>query len=356
MSHITSAPSNIALIKYMGKARSDQNLPINSSLSYTLKHLRSYVRLTQKENGGVTWAPLIGDSFQPIKLSENGVYKFIRHFEFLKEFWQLNDEKLNHYLIESANNFPSDCGLASSASSFAALTMAAARELRGIDSQNFLVSYKDKNDQNLNNDQPSQGSQLASRDLSNFKKDDLAILSSKGSGSSCRSFFEPWGLWSVNGFCCEVSDIPYQELIHLVILVEDQKKAISSSDAHRLVIKSSSFVGRPERAESRLINLLKNLREKNWKESYHLVWDEFMDMHELFHNCTPSFSYISEGSRVVLKVIQSYWEIKNDGPLVTMDAGPNVHLLFRMECGDMANELKNKLGIQFKILDSRTKN
>ena len=36
MEWFAKAPSNIALIKYMGKKDAELNLPMNSSLSYTL--------------------------------------------------------------------------------------------------------------------------------------------------------------------------------------------------------------------------------------------------------------------------------------------------------------------------------
>ena len=43
-----SAPSNIALIKYMGKTDYNGNKPTNSSLSYTLTHLNTHVEIEPK--------------------------------------------------------------------------------------------------------------------------------------------------------------------------------------------------------------------------------------------------------------------------------------------------------------------
>ena len=45
MHWLAQAPSNIALIKYMGKKDENSNLPDNSSLSYTLNNLLSTVKL-----------------------------------------------------------------------------------------------------------------------------------------------------------------------------------------------------------------------------------------------------------------------------------------------------------------------
>jgi diphosphomevalonate decarboxylase len=99
-----SAPSNIALIKYMGKTKSEVNLPSNASLSFTLEHLRSFVVLEPSESGSDDWKPLPG--FARMELSEKGRTKFINHFGRLKTQWQIP----GHYVISSANNFPSDCG------------------------------------------------------------------------------------------------------------------------------------------------------------------------------------------------------------------------------------------------------
>lgn len=40
-----SAPSNIALIKYMGKTDAVSNKPTNVSISYTLDELKTFVRM-----------------------------------------------------------------------------------------------------------------------------------------------------------------------------------------------------------------------------------------------------------------------------------------------------------------------
>ena len=55
-----SAPSNIALIKYMGKTSESGNWPTNASLSYTLEHLRSFVVLEPEGGEQDQWKPLAG--------------------------------------------------------------------------------------------------------------------------------------------------------------------------------------------------------------------------------------------------------------------------------------------------------
>lgn len=289
-----SAPSNIALIKYMGKVASESNLPSNASLSYTLEHLRSFVTIEESLGlSGDEWQPLEG--MPRLELSENGKRKFIAHFGRLKELWSIP----GFYVVRSANNFPSDCGLASSASSFAALTMAAGElaRARGI-----------------------AGGDYSAEALSRFSR--------RGSGSSCRSFFSPWAMWRGEG--AEIAKLDVK-LEHAVVVVEAGRKSVSSSEAHKRVTTSLLYQRRTERAEQRLDDLMKALKRGEWRASFEICWNEFWDMHALFETSRPAFGYMTAGSHEVLNVLRNIWSETGDGPLVTMDAGANIHVLLRAE-------------------------
>ena len=283
----TSAPSNLALIKYMGKVEAFGNKPTNASLSWTMENLRTEVEIMESTSAVDQWAPL-----QDMKLKPQGVEKFLKHFKFLKDQWKVTD----HYLIKSGNNFPSDCGLASSASSFAALTLAAAEK------------FKYSHPQPWGED-----------------RGELSKLSRQGSGSSCRSFFSPWALWKDEG--AESIDLPLR-LHHAVVILENEPKKVSSSEAHKRVVTSPKFVGRVKRAEQKLEELISVIRKSEWKIGRELVWDEFEDMHELFHTSQVPFSYITPKARDILNWAQTSFKQEGHGPWVTLDAGPNIHFLF----------------------------
>lgn len=314
-----SAPSNIALIKYMGKTSSQDNLPTNSSLSWTIEDLRTFVRITLREDLTVDqWAPLQGERFAELQLSEKSKERFLNHFTKLKSKFGITQ----NFLIESGNNFPSDCGLASSASSFAALTLTATQAFAQVNEEAKYLSVAEK-----------------------------AELSRLGSGSSCRSFFGPWAVWGSSGV--RPIEFPMHQLLHQCLLIESEKKEVSSSEAHKRVLTSPHFSGRPERAEARLAELMMSLRNADepgsWKRAYEIVWDEFIDIHQLFETSKPSFSYMLPETKTALQFLQDLWKSENDGPLVTMDAGANIHLLYRMD--QMAlrdrvqNHFKNKLTV-----------
>lgn len=321
-------PSNIALIKYMGKVKgAERNKPTNISLSYTLPHLRTRVELHPIAGTYDEWSPLESlisrgpqkpqeSLWIPTTLSDRGRKRYLAHFGFLKQKLGV----VGCYSVRSANNFPSDCGIASSASSFAALTQATYQLAR------------------------TQNKKL---DLSLEK---VAELSRVGSGSSIRSFLSPFVVWSESGI--STMPTPFSDLIHQVIVVDHEKKAIGSSDAHERVATSLLFLGRPERAEARMMQLQNAFQEGNWAAAFQVVWAEFWDMHALFSTSQPSFQYMNAGSLKVLEFILKYWEQKGDGPLVTMDAGANVHFLFRSDQAPMSQEVANAMRESFSVISS----
>ncbi len=303
----SEAPSNIALIKYMGKKDPKNNLPANPSLSYTLNKLKTKVSIELTQSESDIWQPLI-DSDMPndIHLSAKAQIRFLKHLEFLKDLYKVKQS----FIVKSNNNFPQSCGIASSASSFAALTKCALDALTDI----------------TGNEKPSISQQ--------------ANLSRQGSGSSCRSFFMPWAIWDEDNV--KSIDLPYQELHHEVIIINKDPKQISSSNAHQLVQNSAAYNGRDKRAHNNLQALIKALSAQDWRSSYEICWEEFQDMHNLFSTCGESFSYITASTKSILNKLQDLWRVENDGPIITMDAGPNIHLLYRLDQLEIANTIKEK--------------
>lgn len=306
MQWFAQAPSNIALIKYMGKKDTKQNTPINPSLSYTLNNLLSSVTLEQHPGKKDIWEPLNIPGTPVFNLPEKAQERFLRHLEFLKA--QANYS--GAFIVKSNNNFPHSSGLASSASSFAALTKCAVIALSEL-TQTSLPSIETQ-----------------------------AQLSRLGSGSSCRSFFSPWALWEEE--TVKAIELPYHELLHQVIVISHAEKKVSSSAAHQLICTSPQYPTRSQRAIQNLKTLLHAFDAKDWKSAYHVCWKEFQDLHSLFSSCSTPFSYITEESNAALKSLQELWQREGDGPIVSMDAGPNIHLLYRTDQADMALKFKQE--------------
>lgn len=319
-------PANIALIKYMGKTDTAHNSPSNPSLSYTLQGLETHVTLTLHDKPYDRWLPLActkndathttfifceqaekNSQSEEFCLSQAAQQRFLTHLAYIKQRLGY----AGHFIVRSANNFPTATGLASSASSFAALTACAVQAITAL----------------------SQGAPLPAKAI--------AQLSQHGSGSSCRSFFSPWALWDETG--ARAIDLPYADLRHAVIILSERHKAVSSSEAHRRVKTSAYFTGRPDRARERLRQLIHALSTKDWTAAFQLVWAEFKDMHRLFETASPPFSYTEKNLLSLLDYLKQSWDNSGDGPLITMDAGPNIHLLFRRDQQLQLKALKKEL-------------
>ena len=107
--------------------------------------------------------------------------------------------------------------------------------------------------------------------------------------------------------------------------------------------KPARILAPAQRAEQHVHALRQALSQKQWRDAYRICFDEFQDMHALFHNACPPFSYMNDAARQLLTRMQMHWDDCGDGPLITMDAGPNIHLLFRGDQHDFAQHYMQAL-------------
>ncbi|MGK5088119.1 hypothetical protein WDW86_11225 [Bdellovibrionota bacterium FG-2] len=312
------APSNIALVKYMGKR--EGNIPENPSLSLTLDALHTVVGVKR----GVAIA---GRTLQCAGLDSVALERAVRHFErvheSVSEHWPsfgLEAVTSGQFLMESHNTFPASSGIASSASSFAAMTLAFLAVLTR-DPGSFKTQWN---------------ASIGAPDSANRELRRLAArLARQGSGSASRSFDGPWVFWE--GEDAQPLKSHLEEVAHFVILVSRAKKAVSSSEAHSRVKSSPLWLGRSERASKRASDIRAALLSGQWNTIAIEVWREMWEMHSLFHTSVEPFSFWEPGSLEVLKEFMPLFAQGAGGererrenarlPMVTMDAGPNVHVI-----------------------------
>lgn len=309
------APSNIALVKYMGKEDAKVNQASNPSISMTLDRLCSVAEVEWTSGSEPEWqprAPTTPEILGPMALevpdlSPKGRDRILAFASrCLKEIpavlarHGLSNSRTTaqNPVIRIANSFPAGVGIASSASSFAALTVVLGRAHGGSD---FERAWND----------------------SSALRQDFARLSKTGSGSSGRSMEGPWVHWdgdTIEGVASKVGP-----LVDHVLVIDRTAKAVGSSQAHERVRTSPLWSGRPERALQRAFLVREALREGAWPELCRLSWQEAWEMHSLFHTATPPFTYWRPRTVEVLNEL-SPW-VDKASCLVTLDAGPNVHVL-----------------------------
>lgn len=279
------------------------NIPCNASLSHSIDRFKTKVSLELAER----------DEFEnSMNLSQFSVDRFLNHLSYIKDLTGCSE----NFLVKSQNNFPHSSGIASSASSFAALTLCSFKAICDI-KKIPVPSYEE-----------------------------MSQISRVASGSSCRSFFQGWVIWEKDS--AKSIDLPL--LLHDLVLVDAKTKSKPSSEAHKLVRTSLLFQGRPERANLRLKNLISALSDNKWHDVYQICWEEFWDMHSLFETSCPHFGYMTEDTLAVLKLVQDFWGNYKDGPIITVDAGPNVHLLWRKDQENFKKLFKEIIEKKFRIL------
>jgi len=345
---IVRAPSNIALIKYMGKIDGSANLPENASLSMTLDRLATWVEIEAipmgSERAGkpsvVTLLPEAprarGGGLRVPDLNEAGCGKVIRHVERARAamreifpcFGLAAEIEGRDLVLRSGNSFPEASGIASSASSFAAITLATAYAC-AREPHAFERAFE---------------SRIELRRA-------LARVSRQGSGSSCRSFEGPFVLWEGESACGVPSGLP--ALRHFVVLVSENAKEVSSSEAHARVKTSPLWQGRRQRAELRLEKMRGALAQGDLPSIARHAWCEAWEMHSLFHTSEDPFSYWKPATMDVLHWLAPFVRAAENPPIVTLDAGPNVHVIVReRDAGTWCARLQARFGANEILSDA----
>ena len=322
---LASAPSNIALTKYWGKEPHALQIPLNSSLSFSLGGFRSLTKL-ECLSGTWPWAQWV-ESAQPLPHHQvcwessppEGMAK--------PESCQPLEGKLQRFVdlvlgkvfpdvsvrIRTFNNFPTACGIASSASGFAALT-GAFSDLLGL--ERFFSAAEV---QLWCTEWARIGSGSATRSALSFEpsqdlKKQFVAWDRVDSGSSSTSEFQVGKL--------------FQQLESCVAVLNSSEKSTSSSEGHKSVASSPLFPLRLAQFPKRHHLLCQALLENRFEAVQEIVERDAFEMHALMQTSTPAANYFSPGTASLIADFVGQRNKGNAKCLWTLDAGPNVHFLF----------------------------
>lgn len=281
---------NIAIVKYWGKNKYVPNLlPLQPSISYRAKYLYTKTIIT-KNNVDVFYLNGVLQDDEETKKIFSFIDKLISDRDKIK--------------IESINHMPTAAGLASSASAYSALTMEINRYF------NLKLTNKE-----------------------------MAKLSTIGSGSAGRSFYNI-SAFEENG---EIYPIDTElSMGMLAIVFNKNKKDISSRNGMDIAVKTSKIFDKwIDVARDSFIKVKKALKDNDFK-----TIGETMEYNTLFmHNTTirsnPSFTYLTKETYKCMRYIK---EMRKLGikAYFTMDAGPNVKLLYLLEDEEKVLEYINR--------------
>jgi diphosphomevalonate decarboxylase len=308
------ASPNIAFIKYWGKQASqsddDRNLALNPSISLTLSKARSetLVVLEGVRGQNVRLDGRTASSLDMEKISG----------QLARVARALGRPVPTEFQVSTQNNFPSGTGIASSASGFAALTLAAVGALLNRSEAEAMLREK-----------PA------------F----LSALARRGSGSAARSIEGPFCKWDGDAAFKLPIDWPLRDT--LVVFSKEPKK-ISSSQGHQAALSSPLLRARLDRLPERIAAMELALREKNLSQLGPLIEAEALEMHEVARAGNPPADYLLPQTRDFLESLPA----KRDYHF-TIDAGPNLHFISERKIRPDLEALLRELDLQGEIIEDQ---
>ena len=318
------SPSNIAIVKYWGKY--GIQLPRNPSISFTLNKAftettLSYKTKEKKDDNISLEFYFEGHENEAFRIKQ---VKFLSSLHDIFPFLTQLDLK-----IESHNSFPHSAGIASSASSMSALALC----LCTLENQIF---HKNTDSTSLWNI-PKQSGDYRERGENFLKK--ASYLARLGSGSACRSVYPIMAQWgkmkSVKGSSNDYA-IPYESEIHPIfktyhddiLIISKGEKSVSSRMGHGLMDNNPYAKPRYAQANTRMDILLKALKGGDIETFGQIAEDEALTLHALMMTSSPSFTLLKPNTLKMIEILRGYREATKTPVFFTLDAGPNLHLLY----------------------------
>jgi diphosphomevalonate decarboxylase len=283
------APSNIALCKYWGKRDESLKLPLTGSLSVSLGALGTHMRIQVADQDRFSL-------YGKIQSPESKAYK--RLVGFINLFRE-PDTFLN---IESHNTIPMGAGLASSASAFAA----------AVTALNDLYGWE--------------------LDLT-----ELSTLARLGSGSACRSVAHGFMEWlpgeredGLDSYAVPLA-LDWPEFRIGILTLSETEKAIGSGEGMFRTLRTSClYHSWPEQVARDLPRIREAVQNRDLVQLGEAAEQNALSMHATMMSAWPPLLYWQPETVEVLHRVHS---LRAEGLPVyaTMDAGPNVKLLFNRD-------------------------
>ncbi len=282
------ANTNIALVKYWGKRDDALRLPRNGSLSLTLEGLGAETT--------VRFGPFARD-----RLEINGAERCGRELERVSRLLDVLRTRAGVDLaaeVRSRSSVPVAAGLASSASGFAALTLAGAHAL---------------------------GLTLSPRELS--------IIARMGSGSACRSICGGLVLWhagvrpdGADSYAESICSPTAWPLAMAIAVIDAGEKAIGSTAGMARSTRAPSYPHWESSAESDLLEARRAVAARDLRWLGLIAEASATKMHMAAAATSPPTIYWSEATHALVRRF-AQWRAEGLEVYFTVDAGPNVAAL-----------------------------
>jgi diphosphomevalonate decarboxylase len=304
------AHPNIAFIKYWGNRDDILRLPVNGSISMNLAGLETRTQVEFRDPGirpgddslTINQKPITGAPLQRVST----LLDLVRQMAGMDACAE----------VVSESNFPSRAGIASSASAFAALALAAMR--------------------------------AAGLDLDDAG---LSRLARRGSGSACRSIpggFVEWqmGTGDADSYAVSIAPRGHWELADCIVILSSEHKSTGSTEGHALAGTSPLQAARVADAPRRLAICRNAVLQKDFSALAEIVELDSDMLHAVMMTSHPGLFYWKSDTLTVMQAVREARE-KGSPVCYTIDAGPNAHVITEAgEADRVSNFLRNIPGVR----------
>ncbi len=301
------AYSNIAFIKYWGNADESLRLPSNPSMSMNLEGVTTVTSVVWGDEPGADTLSINGAAADP-----KATQRVSHHLEAIRR--RLGVEVRAD--VTSENNFPMGAGIASSASSFAALTLAAVTAAGAI---------------------------LSERELS--------CIARLGSGSASRSIPAGYVEWCTGDTHEEsaaytIASASHWDLVDVVGIISTGHKDVGSREGHGTALSSDYQSTRVASAPARLERCKEALFGRDFVKFAEVVEHDSNMMHAVMMTSHPALFYWRPASLLLMESVRR-WRSEGLSVCYTLDAGPNVHCLTTAQDADeVERRVRSLAGVQ----------
>ncbi len=301
------ACSNIAFIKYWGNQDEALKIPMNSSISMNLDGI--YTETTVR----------LDDTLTSDELVLNGEITTGQALTRVAEHLSVIRNRLNlksFAFVQSVNNFPMGAGIASSASSFAALTVAAVKA--------------------TGEDMPEH---------------ELTSIARLGSGSASRSVPSGFVIWHQGNshetsYAESFATPDYWDLVDVIAIISGEHKAVGSRQGHTSANTSDLQHARVNGAGERLRICQNAILSRDFATFADVVEYDSNLMHAVMMTSRPPLFYWLPTTLTVMDVVR-HWRTNGVNVCYTLDAGPNVHCIcLRADAEKVSNGLREIQGVK----------
>jgi diphosphomevalonate decarboxylase len=157
-----------------------------------------------------------------------------------------------------------------------------------------------------------------------------------GSGSASRSVYGNYVEWGEHDYGSDEFAHPFSHRIHQtfdtlndsVLITSSRQKKVSSSFGHKLMDTHPYKEARIEQALNNMERIRIAIKDGEFNDFAEVLENEALSLHAMMLSSEPGFILINQSTIEIIDKIKQIRKDKNIPVTFTLDAGPNVHIIY----------------------------